>query len=76
MKQDIVDLIYEDADLSDDGLQMRVWKIQPITMSLAGNEIRYRVPVNIWVKKDLTFAAAEVTLPMLALISFEPAATC
>ncbi len=57
----LVDLIYEDADLADDGLQLRVWKIQPITMSLSGNEIRYRVPVNIWVKKDLTFTAAEVS---------------
>lgn len=56
----LYDLIFEDANLDDDGLQMRVWKIQPITMSLSGNEIKYRVPVNIWVKKSLLLTNAEV----------------
>ncbi len=56
----LTDLIYEDGNLEDDGLMLRAWKIQPVTLSLSGNEIRYRVPLNIWVKKKLGFTAADV----------------
>jgi Domain of unknown function (DUF4403) len=60
INKQLFDLIYEDANLDDDGLAMRAWKIAPITMTLTGNEIKYRVPVNIWVKKSLTLTSAEV----------------
>jgi hypothetical protein len=54
--------MYEDfsyTDNSNDGLMLTVWKAQDITLFLSGNTIKYRVPLKIWMKKDLVVTAAE-----------------
>lgn len=54
--------LYEDFSYSDngnDGLMLTVWKSQDITLFLSGNTIKYRIPLKIWMKKDLVVTAAE-----------------
>lgn len=56
-------VLYEDNSYTDNGnddLMMKVNKIQPITMSLSGNTLKYRVPVKIWAKQKLFIGTAEV----------------
>lgn len=55
-------VLYEDnsfADNGNDNLMLRVTKSQPITLFLSGNTIKYRVPVQLWVKQKLFFGNAE-----------------
>ncbi|MCK6691067.1 MAG: DUF4403 family protein [Thermoanaerobaculia bacterium] len=55
-------VLYEDNSYTDNGkddLMMKVTKIQPITMSLSGGALKYRVPVKIWAKQKLFIGAAE-----------------
>jgi len=54
--------LYEDysyADNGNDGLMLNVWKSQDITLFLSGNTIKYRIPLKLWMKKDLLVADAE-----------------
>jgi Domain of unknown function (DUF4403) len=54
--------LYEDFSYSDnnnDGLMMNAWKSQDITASISGNELRYRLPLKLWMKKSLPVGAAE-----------------
>jgi len=56
-------VLYEDKSFSDNGndnLMLRLTKAQPITMFLAGNSFKYRVPLKIWAKQKLLLGAAEV----------------
>ncbi len=54
--------LYEDYSYTDngnDGLMLNVWKAQDITLFLSGNTIKYRVPLKLWMKKDLVVTDAE-----------------
>lgn len=54
--------LYEDLSYSDngnDGLMLTIWKSQSITMFLSGNTIKYRLPLKLWMKKNLLVADAE-----------------
>lgn len=54
--------LYEDysyADNNNDGLMLNVWKSQDITMFMSGNTVKYRIPLKLWMKKDLLVAEAE-----------------
>jgi hypothetical protein len=54
--------LYEDYSYSDnnnDGLMLNAWKSEPITMSLSGNTIKYRIPLKLWMKKQLVVGEAE-----------------
>ncbi|MCB0545103.1 MAG: DUF4403 family protein [Lewinellaceae bacterium] len=54
--------LYEDYSYSDngnDGLMLNVWKSQDITMFVSGNTIKYRLPLKLWMKKNLLVADAE-----------------
>lgn len=55
----IGDMLYEDNDLKDDGLAVRAKKQENITIDINDQEIKYRVPVALWIKKDLMFSAVE-----------------
>ncbi len=55
-------VLYNDNSYGDNGnddLMLKVTKTQPITMFLSGNMLKYRVPVNLWVKQKLFVGAAE-----------------
>ena len=55
-------VLYNDNSYTDNGnddLLLKVTKTQPITMFLSGNTLKYRVPVQLWVKQKLFVGAAE-----------------
>ena len=45
--------IYVDNDVNDDGLMMKATKTQPINIKLDGFQMAYRVPVKVWVFKQI-----------------------
>jgi len=54
--------LYEDysyTDNNNDGLLLNAWKSEPITMTLSGNTIKYRIPLKLWMKKQLYVGEAE-----------------
>lgn len=54
--------LYEDYSYSDnngDGLMLKVVRSQDITLYLSGNTIKYRIPLKLWMKKNLLVADAE-----------------
>lgn len=62
--------LYEDFafdDNNNDGLMLSIWKSQRISLSFQGNNIKYRIPLKIWVKKELLFGAAAEAEGELAL---------
>lgn len=62
--------LYEDfsyTDNNNDGLMLSIWKSRDISLSFYGNTIKYRIPLKIWVKKDLLFGAAAEAEGELAL---------
>ncbi|MFM8486308.1 MAG: DUF4403 family protein, partial [Bacteroidota bacterium] len=62
--------LYEDfsyTDNNNDGLMLSIWKSRDISLSFYGNTIKYRIPLKIWVKKDLLFGAAAEADGELAL---------
>jgi hypothetical protein len=46
-------ILYEDNNMEDDNFMVKVEKHSPITLSLYGNEIQYRVPLKIWLRGSL-----------------------
>lgn len=62
--------LYEDYSYDDnghDGLMMNAWKSQDITLFFSGNTVKYRVPLKLWVKKQLPFGAEAEAEGELAL---------
>ena len=62
--------LYEDYSFTDngnDGLMLNAWKSQEITLSLYGNTLNYRVPLKLWMKKELVFGTAAEAEAELAL---------
>jgi hypothetical protein len=55
----IGDMLYEDTNLKDDGMAMRAKKRENITIDINDKEISYRVPVDIWIKKDVMVSMVE-----------------
>ena len=46
-------LLYEDNNMNDDNLALKVWKKDLITISASGNYITYSIPLKIWLKTAL-----------------------
>ncbi|HLP95127.1 MAG TPA: DUF4403 family protein [Saprospiraceae bacterium] len=62
--------LFEDYSFDDnnhDGLMMNAWKSQDITLFFSGNTVKYRVPVKLWIKKELIFGATAEAEAELAL---------
>lgn len=55
-------LLYEDNNMDDDNLALKVWKKEPITVSASGNYISYSVPLKIWLKTALKFESIGLDL--------------
>src|SRR5690606_20227519 len=62
--------IYEDNDFSD-GLLIKATRQSDITLQIAEQKVSYKVPINLWVKKDvvITNVNAEGSL----ILEFETA---
>lgn len=43
-------VLYEDNNLEDDNFMVKVNKHSPITLSVSGNEVQFRVPLDLWLK--------------------------
>jgi Domain of unknown function (DUF4403) len=62
--------LFEDYSFEDnghDGLMMNAWKSQDITLFFAGNTVKYRVPLKLWIKKELVFGSSAEAEGELAL---------
>jgi hypothetical protein len=62
--------LYEDYSYTDngnDGLMLNAWKSQDISLFFSGNTLKYRVPLKLWMKKDLLLGAAAEAEAELAL---------
>ncbi len=62
--------LYEDYSFTDnggDGLMFNAWKSQELTLSMYGNTLKYRVPLKLWMKKELVFGASAEAEAELAL---------
>ncbi len=62
--------LYEDYSYTDngnDGLMMNAWKSQDISLFFSGNTIKYRLPLKLWIKKDLFMGTAAEAEGELAL---------
>lgn len=44
-------LIYEDNNIEDDSLMIKAWKEQDFKIAYEGNELTYKVPIKLWIKK-------------------------
>lgn len=55
----IGDMLYEDNNLQDDGLAVRAKKKENITIDIDDKQIKYRVPVDLWIKKDVVLSTVE-----------------
>jgi len=54
-------LLYEDKDLAEDNLMMKVWKTQNIHFSVSGNKISCTLPLKIWVQTGFKKTVLGVT---------------
>ncbi len=43
-------LIYEDNNLDDDNMQLKLWKSQNFVFNASGNQLQYKIPMKIWSK--------------------------
>jgi len=62
--------LYEDYSYEDngrDGLMMNAWKSQDLSLFFSGNTVKYRVPLKLWIKKELLLGAAAEAEGELAL---------
>jgi Domain of unknown function (DUF4403) len=62
--------LYEDYSFTDnnnDGLMFNAWKSKDISLFFNGNAIKYRVPLKLWMKKELVLGAAAEAEAELAL---------
>jgi hypothetical protein len=62
--------LYEDYSFRDngnDGLMLNAWKSQDISIAMTGNTLKYRVPLKLWMKKELLLGAAAEAEAELAL---------
>ncbi len=52
-------LLYEDKNMSDDGMMMKVTRREGLTLNVDSQEITYSVPMDLWVKKDVAITDVE-----------------
>lgn len=62
--------LFEDYSFDDnghDGLMMNAWPSQQISLFFSGNTVKYRIPLKLWIKKELVFGASAEAEGELAL---------
>jgi len=47
-------LLFEDKNIQDDNVMLKVWKAQPIAVQLNGMSVDYRIPLKIWLRGGMT----------------------
>ena len=46
-------LLYEDNNMDDDNMILKVWKKDKISINISGTTVDYRIPLKIWVKAGM-----------------------
>jgi len=59
INQQVGEMLYEDNNIADDGLMIRAKKRGNISIEIKDGEIKYQVPVDLWVKKDVVLSLVE-----------------
>lgn len=62
INQKVTGVLYEDYSFKDnggDGLMLKIMKAQDISIFLSSNTLKYRVPLSIWMKKELLVGAVD-----------------
>lgn len=59
INQELGQSLYVDDDMRGDGLKIRATKQSPITIEVDGQQIKYHVPIDLWVQKDLAITTVE-----------------
>lgn len=54
INSEINGLLFEDKNMQDDNVMLKVWKVQPIAVQINGMSINYRIPLKIWLKGGMT----------------------
>lgn len=54
INKEINGLLYQDNNMADDNMMVKVWKVQPIAVSLNGLSVDYRIPLKVWLKGGVT----------------------
>ena len=52
-------MLYEDNDMSGDDLMIRARKKEDISISVGNTELKYRVPLDLWIKKGTFVGSVE-----------------
>lgn len=58
INQQLGDVLFEDDDYSD-GLLIKATKQSDVTLEVADKLVKYSVPINLWVKKDVMITSVE-----------------
>ena len=53
------EVLYEDDDMRGDGLKIKATKQHRITVSVEGQRVKCRVPVQLWVRKDIAITTVD-----------------
>jgi hypothetical protein len=59
INRQIGETLFDDNNIADDGLMVRAKKKGSISIDVFDQEIRYRVPVDLWIKKDIVISDVE-----------------
>lgn len=54
INSEISGLLFEDKNMDDDNVMVKVWKVQPIGVQLNGMSVDYRLPLKLWLKGGMT----------------------
>jgi hypothetical protein len=59
LNQELGDVLYEDRDMKGDDMELVAEKAGAIQIGVEGQQILYRIPIKLWVKKDLGITNVE-----------------
>ncbi len=62
LNRQLTGVLYEDKDMNDgDDMMVKAEKRSDIKLSVTGQQINYRTPLNLWIKYDLGLTTVEAT---------------
>jgi len=62
LNRQLTGVLYEDKDINDgDDMMVKAEKRSDIKLSVTGQQINYRTPLNLWIKYDLGLTTVEAT---------------
>ncbi len=59
INQQLGEVIYADNNMEDDGMAFQAKKREGITLNIDGQFIKYLIPLDLWIKKDVFLSTVE-----------------